>query len=105
MNFRLRPSPQAAGWPSGLFPPGSEGDRYFESEIILKTKTIARLIEQDLLREPEDRSVAAQCHACGRSYLYQAPSPNSDDNGRFCSARCRETYDAGLQAYEPNYVR
>jgi len=71
----------------------------------MKAKTIARLIERDLLRPREDKSVAAQCHTCGRSYLYQASLPNSDDSGRFCSARCPETYDAGLPAYDSNYVR
>src|SRR5262249_21903893 len=55
------------------------------------------------LREREDKPSAAQCHACGRSYVYQATPRNSDDSGRFCSARCRDTYDAGLPAYDPIY--
>jgi hypothetical protein len=42
------------------------------------------------------------CHACGRSYVYRAPF--GDDSGRFCSTRCREAYDAGSPAYDPDYA-
>src|SRR5262245_37086151 len=73
--------------------------------MIMKQATIKRMIERDLLREREDKPDAAQCHACGRSYLSRPTPRDSDDSGRFCSVRCRETYDAGMPAYEPNYVR
>jgi hypothetical protein len=66
----------------------------------MKTSTIARAIERDLLREREEKPDAPHCHACGRPYLYRPPPPDGDDSSRrFCSARCRESYDDGLPAW------
>src|SRR6516225_6822868 len=48
-------------------------------------------------------SQAAECFACGRSFLLRPSS--GDDSNRFCSTRCREGYDAGFPAYDPGYVR
>ena len=42
---------------------------------------------------------APTCFSCGRGFAYKGPQ--GDDSGRFCSARCREWYDAGNPAYEP----
>jgi hypothetical protein len=70
----------------------------------MKTTTIARVIERDLLREPEEKPKAPRCHACSRSFLHRAPSSDSDDNSRFCSSRCRHAYDAGLPAADPDYA-
>ena len=39
------------------------------------------------------------CFACGMTFL----PPRGD--GRFCSSRCRDGYDAGLPAYDEHYVR
>jgi hypothetical protein len=39
------------------------------------------------------------CFVCGMSFL------RPRGNGRFCSSRCRDGYDAGLPAYDENYVR
>src|SRR5262249_3108208 len=88
---------------AGFLPPAP--GRPLTREMIMKQATIKRMIERDLLREREDKPDAAQCHACGRSYLSRPTPRDSDDSGRFCSVRCRETYDAGMPAYEPNYVR
>jgi hypothetical protein len=30
--------------------------------------------------------------------------PHGDNSGRFCSERCRENYDAGIPAYDPDYA-
>ena len=42
---------------------------------------------------------AIACFSCGRSFLYSATTAN--DFGRFCSARCREWFDAGNPAHRP----
>jgi hypothetical protein len=69
----------------------------------MKQSALARAIERELLREPSTpKHQTAKCFLCGRDYLYVDTS--GDDNGRFCSARCREAYDAGLPAYDPNYA-
>jgi hypothetical protein len=70
----------------------------------MKTSTIARAFERDLLREREDKPNAPRCHACGRSYWHRAPPPDSDYNGRYCGPRCQEAYDAGLPAANPDYA-
>jgi hypothetical protein len=44
----------------------------------------------------------ANCFSCGQSMIYRGPQ--GDDNGRFCSSRCREWYDAGNPPYDPNYA-
>jgi hypothetical protein len=66
---------------------------------IISGKTLAKVIEADLLREPERKQYhAPECHTCGRSYLYKPPK--GDDSGAFCSARCRDGYDAGAPAWD-----
>ena len=42
---------------------------------------------------------AIACFSCGRSFIYFAPIGH--DSGRFCSARCREWFDAGNPAHRP----
>jgi hypothetical protein len=42
-------------------------------------------------------SEAIACFSCGRSFLYTT----GNDFGRFCSARCREWFDAGYPAHRP----
>jgi hypothetical protein len=68
----------------------------------MKTATLARIIERDLLTEDIARPEAPRCFACGRPYLPKPPS--GDDSTRFCSTRCREAYDAGLPAHDPDYA-
>jgi hypothetical protein len=40
------------------------------------------------------------CFSCGRSFVYEDP-PVHGLSGRFCSAHCRQYFDAGGSAYEP----
>jgi hypothetical protein len=40
--------------------------------------------------------VVQECFSCGRSYTVA--------DGRFCSARCREWFDAGNPPYDPAYA-
>jgi hypothetical protein len=68
---------------------------------IIKQSTLTRVIEADLLTEkPMVRNDAVSCHACGRPYMYRGPL--GDASGRFCSDRCRDAYDAGWPAYDPD---
>ena len=66
---------------------------------MIKTSTLANLIMQNTLADKPQREDAPECFACGRPYTYRGP--NGDDSGRFCSARCREAYDAGFPQYAP----
>jgi len=68
--------------------------------MAISTKAIARIIEADILREPEARPThnVMGCLTCGRQFLYKRPS--GDNSGRFCSIRCRESYDAGAPAWD-----
>ena len=45
------------------------------------------------------RNQTQDCFTCGMTFL----PPRG--NGRFCSSRCRDAYDAGLPAYDEHYVR
>jgi len=57
----------------------------------MKAKDLAQLLLQE--REPPASHVETQqCFACGRSFLRT--------NGRFCSSRCGDAFDAGLPPYE-----
>jgi endogenous inhibitor of DNA gyrase (YacG/DUF329 family) len=62
---------------------------------------LARAIQRDLLRDKPAKAVAPECHACGRSFMPK-PSTGDDNTYAFCSARCREAYDNGWQAYSSN---
>ena len=47
---------------------------------------------------PIDAEISATCFACGRGYC--------KGDGRFCSTRCREAFDAGFPpAQDSNYAR
>ena len=47
---------------------------------------------------PIDDEICATCFACGRGYC--------KGDGRFCSTRCREAFDAGLPpAPDSHYAR
>ena len=66
--------------------PGLQGDS--------KTKRLARALLRD--RAPSSKPPAPTCFTCGRSYWR--------GDGRFCSARCREAFDAGFPPYDPSYA-
>ena len=65
---------------------------------MLTTKTLTRILQQDLLLEPEKAQIDPKCLSCGRPYLYKGP--NGDNSGRFCSRRCREGFEAGAPAWD-----
>src|SRR6516225_10420919 len=68
----------------------------------MKTATLAAILARDLLRtEPSRTSDAAECFACGRSFMPR-PSTGDDNVHAFCSARCREAYDGGWPVYNSN---
>jgi hypothetical protein len=75
------------------------GKVFRASEAVNNSSKTARLAAA-LLRDREARPSAVNstvnCFLCGRSYTYRTPT--GDDSGRFCSARCRENYDAGARA-------
>ena len=66
--------------------PGLQGDG--------ETKRLARALFRD--RAPSSKPPAPTCFTCGRSYWR--------GDGRFCSARCREAFDAGFPPYDPSYA-
>jgi hypothetical protein len=66
--------------------PGLQGDS--------KTQRLARALLRD--RAPSAKPPAPTCFTCGRSYWR--------GDGRFCSTRCREGFDAGFPPYDPNYA-
>jgi hypothetical protein len=49
------------------------------------------------------RAEVIACFCCGRDMLYRGHG--GDDNGRFCSVRCRELFDSGFPPYEPVNLR
>jgi hypothetical protein len=71
----------------------------------MKTATLAAILARDLLRsEPTRTSDAAECFACGRSFMPR-PSTGDDNTHRFCSTRCREAFDDGFPPYNPDQFR
>src|SRR5262245_21648069 len=68
---------------------------------VISTKTLAGMIERDILSEPVARPThnVMECFTCGRAFLYK--DPDGDDSGRFCSDRCGEGYDAGFPRFDP----
>jgi hypothetical protein len=72
----------------------------------MKTATIANIIERDLLSERQAKPTAAKCHACGKGRGGDAcgKGRGGDTSGRFCSVRCRDAYDEGIPAYDPDYI-
>jgi hypothetical protein len=70
----------------------------------ISTKILTRIIEADLLREPEKRQdESARCLTCGRPFLYK-PTGN-DDSDHFCTKRCREGYDADAPRWDGSRER
>jgi hypothetical protein len=56
--------------------------------------TSAPYLEPSPIRwKGEDVRPVTECFACGRAY--------SRGDGRFCTSRCREAFDAGFPPYEP----
>jgi hypothetical protein len=67
----------------------------------MKTATLAKAIERDLLRERRSDTTACSCFACGRTFMPRKPR-DDDDNVRFCSKNCQEVYDNGMPRAEAN---
>jgi hypothetical protein len=59
-----------------------------------KTKRLARALLRD--RAPSSKPPSPTCFTCGRSYWR--------GDGRFCSPRCRDAFDAGFPPYDPSYA-
>jgi hypothetical protein len=65
--------------------------------------TIARAIRARDHELAEHKALAnVKCFGCGASFVFRGH--HGDNSGRFCSDRCRENYDAGLPAYDPDYA-
>jgi hypothetical protein len=69
----------------------------FEGKNMQVEKLTAALL-RDRNRTPSISS-SIDCFLCGRSFTYRGH--HGDDNGRFCSDRCRDHYDAGRRRAEP----
>ena len=70
---------------------------------MLSKKKLAAAIERELLAPKRPKPAPTpECHACGHGYT--PGQLGGDDSTRFCSARCRGTYDAGLPAHDPTYA-
>jgi hypothetical protein len=69
----------------------------------MKTVTLAAAIQRDLLRAEPAKTNAPACFACGRSFMPR-PSTGDDNTHAFCSAGCREYYDAGGPPFDPSYA-
>lgn len=68
----------------------------------MKRQQIAEAIRRGLIseQEPSERGPLAEaqptkCMCCGTSYMYRPPI-DAACSGRFCSQRCRESYDHGI---------
>jgi hypothetical protein len=59
--------------------------------------TLVDTIKRTLLEERPAAKVFPNCFCCGVTY--------SKGDGRFCSTRCRDAYDAGFPAYRPTVVK
>jgi hypothetical protein len=55
-------------------------------------RRLADAIVRDILSERRPQQASATCFTCGRTF--------SRGGARFCSAHCREAFDAGFPAYE-----
>jgi hypothetical protein len=61
--------------------------------------TLADALKADILADrPFTSPSSVECFLCERSYIYKGP--NGDDSGRFCSDKCRESYDAAYRRPE-----
>jgi hypothetical protein len=71
----------------------------------VKPATLTAAIQRDLLRTDRPKTDAPKCHTCGRPFVPRPNNDGDDNTWAFCSTRCREYYDAGWPAYDPDYVR
>jgi hypothetical protein len=69
------------------------------------TKILAEAIARDMLSGRRTVAIAPACFACGRTYSKDAPKADNSGPSRFCSAGCRDAFDAGLPPYEPERAR
>src|SRR5215813_2128167 len=57
---------------------------------------IAKTIKRELLADDRPKHTSLECFACGREFLKR--------DGRFCSPRCRDAFDAGALPFDPTYT-
>jgi hypothetical protein len=79
------------------------GARHRSVVAMTKMSRLAASIQRDLLRAEPTRTRAPECFACGRSFM-PLPSTGDDNVHAFCSARCRQAYDAGFPAHNSGKV-
>jgi hypothetical protein len=64
---------------------------------------LSKALAREMLAERKAPTLdLLHCFACGRRFIYRGPK--GDESGRFCSTRCREAFDQGLPAYDPDYA-
>jgi hypothetical protein len=66
-----------------------------------KTERLAGALLADRNRAKTDHNIVA-CLSCGRTYIYKGRQ--GELNGRFCSMRCQDWYDADNPTYEQHQV-
>jgi hypothetical protein len=64
---------------------------------------LAAALLRDRERPASTNTAIIRCFACG--YTYMRRPVNGDDNARFCSRRCQDTFDAGFPPFNPNQDR
>jgi hypothetical protein len=67
---------------------------------MMRTAALADAIQRDLLADRPVKEDARKCFTCGRPFMPRV-STGDDNVHRFCSARCREGFDAGAPPFEP----
>jgi hypothetical protein len=76
----------------------TKSDDHGSSKVSLTTPTsrskrLAKALLADRNREETRDHNIIPCRACGYTFVYKGP--RGDLNGRFCSMRCQDWYDAG----------
>jgi hypothetical protein len=64
----------------------------------MKTEQLAAALLADRNKTVQERTDIITCFACGYSFVYRGRQ--GELNGRFCSMRCQDWYDAGNPSYE-----
>jgi hypothetical protein len=67
---------------------------------------LIEVIKADLLKAKDAKAEFPECFACGRTYSKGSTGiePWGLENERFCSDKCRHSYDQGGPAYDPDYA-
>jgi hypothetical protein len=64
----------------------------------MKTEQLAAVLLADRNREAQERTDIIACFSCGYNFVYRGRQ--GELNGRFCSMRCQNWYDAGNPGHE-----